>query len=104
MKRIAITLTIAAAAISSFGQGHVNFVNNSVTRVSTNNVINYLGGSTGASGIGSTSGSGGAPAGYIYAVLAQPYAGSGPTVNATLANVLSGGWTFTGVTDRKSVV
>ena len=96
MKKTIIALAVAVTAISSFAQGHVNFVNGSTTRVSTNSTVNYLGSSLVNGTVGTAPGSSAAPAGYLYALLAQSYT-SGPTVSATLGNVLSGGWTFTGL-------
>jgi len=106
MKTILTTLAVAATTVSCFGQGHVNFVtDNDFEWVSTNNVINYLGNLTGTAGAtnGPTQRSSQAPAGYIYALLAQPWDGTSATVNASLANVLTGGWIFTGVTGTNTI-
>jgi hypothetical protein len=97
MKKTILALAVAAIGVSAFGQGHVNYSNNSTTRVSTNDTVNYKGTALVGGSTGLTYGSGTAPSGFYYALLAQSYAG-GATVNATLANVLTGGWTYTGVT------
>jgi len=98
MKKLVIVLAVTGvAAVSSFGQGLVNFVNASPSNVSTNTAVNYLGQSTGSSAVGLTTGSTGNASAYYYALLMQSYSGSGPTVNSTLSTVLSDGWTFTGL-------
>jgi hypothetical protein len=98
MKLLAIVSILSVLVTATFGQGSVNFANVSgAQNVSTNwGVL-----SPGTSGL--VSGSGIAPLGYYYALLAQPYAGSGPTVDSTLASLLSDGWIYTGVTGSNAL-
>jgi len=97
MKKIATVLALGAAVVTSFGQGYVDFANTSGSQnFSTNAATSITGASTGLSGTGLTSGSGVAPSGYYFALLMQSYSGSGATVNSTLANVMTGGWSFSG--------
>ncbi len=97
MKKIVTTLAVCGMAVASFAQGHVNFVNASgFQNVSTNISQDIFGNPTGLVGVGLVNGSGVEPNGYYYALLAQPYSGSGPTVPTTIGNLLTSGWTFTG--------
>jgi len=94
MKKTLVIATIAALSISTYAQGVVNLVNTSTTRVSTNSTQNYLGQSLTGGVSGLTQNSTASPAGYIYALLSKSWDGSSALSTATLANVLSGGWTF----------
>ena len=96
MKKLALILTLSGIVGMSFGQGNVNFANNAATGVSTNTTLNIFGNATGSGASGLTLGSTAAPSGYYYALLAQPYFGSGPTVATAISNLLTTGWTYTG--------
>jgi hypothetical protein len=98
MKKLALILTLSGLAATSFGQGFVNFANVSGNEnVSTNTTLYINGNATGGgAGPGLVTGSGGAHFGYYYALLAQAYSGSGPTVATTIGTLLSTGWTYTG--------
>jgi hypothetical protein len=96
MKKLALILTLSGIVGISFGQGNVNFVNGAATDVSTNTTLNIFGNATGSGASGLTLGSTAAPSGYYYALLAQPYFGSGPTVATAISNLLTTGWTYTG--------
>lgn len=97
MKKIVLMLAIGGMAASSFGQGLVALVNGAASNVSTNSTLNYLGESLPGGSIGLTTGSTAAPNGYYYALLMQPYGGSGATVSSTVQNILTSGWTFAGI-------
>ncbi len=96
MKQFSIIFFFAAAVLSGFGQGFVDFRNNGGQNVSTNNTQDIYGNSTSLSGFGLTFGSGAATNGYYYVLLMQPYS-SGPTNNPTASTLLSSGWLFAGI-------
>src|ERR1039458_5236283 len=98
MKKLALILTLSGIVATSFGQGFVQFANTSGSQnVSTNTTLNIFGNATGSGSIGLVSGSSTAPSVYYYALLAHPYFGSGPTVATAISNLLTTGWTYTGV-------
>jgi len=99
MKKLVLIIAVTGvAAVSSFGQGLVNFANASLSNFSTNSQVNWLGQSLQGGTTGLTVSSATVANQYYYALLMQTYSGSGATVASTLASVLSGGWTYAGVT------
>lgn len=97
MKKIALMLALSGMVATAFGQGTVNFVNGSGSQnVSTNTQLYINGAPTGLGATGLATGSAGSHFGYWYALLAQSYSGSGPTVATTIQNLLTTGWTYTG--------
>ncbi|HZF00591.1 MAG TPA: PEP-CTERM sorting domain-containing protein [Methylomirabilota bacterium] len=95
MKKNLIIFSIFAAICTAFGQGFVDFRNNTGQNISTNNTVDIYGNSTALTGSGLTFGNAIAPQGYYYVLLMQPYSG-GPTNNPTASTLLSSGWLFTG--------
>ena len=89
-------LILSGLAAPSFGQSFVNFANSPSTRVSTNSSFFINGGPTRSGASGLVNSSLIEPSGYHYALLAQFYAGSGPTVNSTFTSLLSDNWIYTG--------
>jgi hypothetical protein len=83
MKKLAATLCLSAIAVGAFAQGTVNFVNSSSTLVRTN-----------ATGTGGTAGSIGTAASGFYFAL---YTASSSINSATVGDLLSPTWTFTGL-------
>jgi hypothetical protein len=97
MKKLIVTLALGGGMVaSSYAQGLVNFANTAVSDVYTNSTQNYLGTTLLNGATGLTTGSTTAPNSYYYALLVQTY--SGTLVTSTLANVLTSGWTYTGLT------
>lgn len=96
MKKLIITVSVVAAVFTCFGQGYVDFRNNTGQNVSTNNTVDIYGNPTALTGSGLTFGNATAPQGYYYVLLMQPYLG-GPTNNPTASTLLSGGWLFVGI-------
>lgn len=84
MKKIVATLCVTALAMAAFSQGTINFANNTVTKISTNSVA---GG--GGSGVAQASGTS-----FYYALLTA--ASTVTTVDASLQQLLTATWTFTG--------
>lgn len=94
MKKIVAIIALTAIASDAFAQGIVNFANiTSTSPASTNVTVNWQGSTTSANGTGLTTGKTLAPNAYYYALLMQSYSG-GATVNSTLQNVLTSGWTY----------
>jgi hypothetical protein len=96
MKKITVIFFFAATVWTGFGQGFVDFRNNTGQNVSTNNTQDIYGNPTFLSGSGLTFGSGTASNGYFYVLLMQPYSG-GATNNPTASTLLSSGWLFAGI-------
>jgi hypothetical protein len=96
MKKLIATIALAGLAASVFAQGYVNMGNGATTTVSTNGTVNYLGQAVSAGGTGLTTGSGGAPQGYYYALLVQSYSGSGPFAATGITTLGAEGWLVSG--------
>ncbi len=96
MKRFTIIVFYALTVWTGFGQGYVDFRNNTGQNISTNNTQDIYGNSTLLNGSGLTFGNVTAPQGYYYVLLMQPYS-SGPTNNPTASTLLSSGWLFAGI-------
>jgi len=83
MKKLAVTLCLAALATGAFAQGTVNFQNGVGLNISTN--ATATGGTSGVTGSGAN--------GYYYALFIAP--SSVTSVDANYQDLLGGGWTYT---------
>jgi len=85
MKKLAVTLCLSAVAVSAFAQGTVNYLNGPTTLISTNSSALSSGGT------GPTATTAG---GFFYALFTAP---TTTTSIGSISELLSGGWTFSGL-------
>lgn len=87
MKKLLVTIGLAAVAAGAFAQGTVNPANSTTTKINTNAPANNIGTTP---GVGNTSG---AAQGFYYEVLTAP--STVTTVDSSLQGLLSGPWSDT---------
>jgi hypothetical protein len=94
MKKLAIMLSLAGMAATSFGQGYVSVAADSSTLVNTNSSVDISGNPVSGGGSGAIAKGTGA---YQFALLTAPFTGTSNSTSLNGSGSSLHGWLFTGL-------